>query len=84
MNYNQDWQASIDGRAISIERDPVGFMLLKPQTAGNVTIVLSYVSATRDFLAGYIITLATIIVSTAMVLESRISSRHRVAATSVH
>ncbi len=84
MNYNQAWHATLDGHSISTQPDPVGFMLVKPESVGNVTIVLSYISVTNDVLAGYIITLATIVAVTALVLESKISSRHLVAKTNVH
>src|SRR5487761_73559 len=78
INFNQAWHATLNGHAISIEPDPVGFMLLKPESAGNVTIVLSYISATYDILAGYIITFATMIVCVILVVVERASKFNQI------
>ncbi|MDO8551077.1 MAG: hypothetical protein Q7S03_00095 [bacterium] len=60
MTYDKGFSAKAsDGTSIQITRDPLGFMFLTPERAGNLEIDLVH-KKTWDIWPGYLITLATI------------------------
>lgn len=67
INYEAGWRAYQNGKKIAVEKDPAGFIYLKPQVSNKdtVEITLSYESNWLVVL-GYFITLLTVLILIAL------------------
>jgi SAM-dependent methyltransferase len=59
-SYDKGFSASLDGKRLKVEKDPFGFIYLKPEKSGTVTINLSH-KLPGSVWFGYSITLLTLL-----------------------
>jgi len=75
MTYDSGWQAKENGVSLKIEKDPLGFMVIKPQAAGKQEIVLKH-SISWQVKFFWIVTLATILASIFILFKEGLSRLH--------
>lgn len=76
MSFDERWHANLDGKPISISAIGPRFMIASPQASGNYQLVLTLRHSMGE-LAGYLLSLITIVAVPILIVVSRFSSAFR-------